>query len=245
MRSSPFDALITPGDHVGLHPEPRQDAVVDAVQGMDGANYIDVMAANFPSTCPGWVIVYPRGNRRIPDTQPWRDLRHRVEEMVKATLVAAASEAFVASAERRAATSPLSVGDVLVISGTSVPAIEESLRRRLSRLCRNPRAGTAPGRSTAAWAVSPCPCTALRGSSPPVGTLQAVLSLLEIVYGQVRNEPWQPSHGDACIGPGGLPGLGRDWLRCRGARLPFPTRVSPRAVARSMRTSPSSLVRQA
>ena len=31
MRSSPFDASITPGDHVGLHPEPRQDAVVDAV----------------------------------------------------------------------------------------------------------------------------------------------------------------------------------------------------------------------
>ena len=71
---------------------------------MDGANYIDVMAANFPSTCPGWVIVYPRGNRRIPDTQPWRDLRHRVEEMVKATLVAAATEALAASAERRAAT---------------------------------------------------------------------------------------------------------------------------------------------
>jgi hypothetical protein len=83
-----------PGDHVGLHPEQRHDAIVDAVskavQGMDGANWIDVMAANFPPTCPGWVIVYPRGNHHIPDTQPWRDLRHRVEETVKAAMIAAA-----------------------------------------------------------------------------------------------------------------------------------------------------------
>jgi hypothetical protein len=61
MRSPPFDATITLGNHhliaVGLDPEQRHDAAVDAVsravQGMDGANYIDVMTANFPPTCPG------------------------------------------------------------------------------------------------------------------------------------------------------------------------------------------------
>jgi hypothetical protein len=98
MPSLPFDATITLGDHhlaaAGLDPQQRSAAIVDmvrsAVQRMDGANWIDVEAADFPQTCRGWVTLYPLGSSSTPDTLPWRELCHRVEETVKVALIAAA-----------------------------------------------------------------------------------------------------------------------------------------------------------
>ena len=55
---------------------------------MDGANWIDVEAQSYPPQCNGWVIVYPRGQCITPDTPSWRDLRHRVEEIATAVMVA-------------------------------------------------------------------------------------------------------------------------------------------------------------
>ena len=89
MSSLPFDATITLGDHhllaAGLDPQRRPTTIVDAVrsavQCMDGA-----------LICPGWVTFYPRGSSaRPPDTPPRHNLLRRVEEMVGAALVAAAT----------------------------------------------------------------------------------------------------------------------------------------------------------
>lgn len=98
MPNLPFDATITLGDHhmaaAGLDPQRRRATIVDAVRGavqrMDGANWIDVAAADFPPRCTGWVTLYPCGSSAKPDSPPWHDLRRRVEETVRAALIAAA-----------------------------------------------------------------------------------------------------------------------------------------------------------
>jgi hypothetical protein len=59
-----------------------------AVECMDGASWIDVEAADFPPTCPGWVTLHPRGSSGTQDTPAWHDVRRRVEETVKAALAA-------------------------------------------------------------------------------------------------------------------------------------------------------------
>ena len=94
-----FDATITIGHHhlraAGLDPEQAAvtgvTAVRRAIERMDGANWIDVMASDYPPATPGWVIVYPRGSSIPPDTAEWRERRSQVEDMAKAALIAAAS----------------------------------------------------------------------------------------------------------------------------------------------------------
>ena len=94
-----FDATITIGHHhlraAGLDPEQAAvtgvTAVRRAIERMDGANWIDVMASDYPPATPGWVIVYPRGSSIPPDTPEWRERRSEVEDMAKAALIAAAS----------------------------------------------------------------------------------------------------------------------------------------------------------
>jgi hypothetical protein len=94
-----FDATITIGYHhlraAGVDPQQSSAAAVDAVRRtvarMDGANWIDVEAADYPPSCPGWIIVYPRGNSITPDTLAWRERRHQVEDVAKAALIAAAA----------------------------------------------------------------------------------------------------------------------------------------------------------
>jgi hypothetical protein len=78
---------------------------------------------------------------------------------------------------------------VVVIASASVPSAEERLGGLLETGVRDEPArrhsaagaGTAPGGSTAAWAASPCPCTAFERVLAAVGTLQAVLNLLGTV----------------------------------------------------------------
>jgi hypothetical protein len=68
-----FDATKRIGHHhliaVGLDLRPSDgsvDAVLSVVRMMEGANWIDVEAADFPPACRGWVTVYPRGRSLTP-----------------------------------------------------------------------------------------------------------------------------------------------------------------------------------
>ena len=94
MSAHAFDATITIGDHhlaaTGLEGR-RADAVAAvraAVEQMDGAHWIDVEAQNYPPQCSGWLIVYPQGQCITPDSSAWRDLRHRVEQIATAVMIA-------------------------------------------------------------------------------------------------------------------------------------------------------------
>ena len=56
---------------------------------MDGAGWIDVEAHSYPSTVPGWVILYRPGRGAPADTPAWRELRRTVEVVATAALIGA------------------------------------------------------------------------------------------------------------------------------------------------------------
>jgi len=90
-----FDATITLNDHhlaaAGLSERKLKvvAAVREAVAQMKGAGWIDVEAESYPPGTAGWVIVYPRGRCDTPDAPEWRQLRHLVETVATASLIAA------------------------------------------------------------------------------------------------------------------------------------------------------------
>ncbi len=91
-----FDATITIGaqrlETAGLanRCDEAAAAVRQAVERMDGANWIDVMATaiSIPRRYP-MSVVYPRGRCLTPDTEEWRELQRTVEAVAAAALVAA------------------------------------------------------------------------------------------------------------------------------------------------------------
>ncbi len=65
-------------------------AVRQAVERMDGANWIDVMATAIPiPTRYPMSVVCPRGCCLTPGTEEWRELQRSVEAVAAAALVAA------------------------------------------------------------------------------------------------------------------------------------------------------------
>jgi hypothetical protein len=66
-------------------------AVQQAVDRMEGVGWFDVEARFYPAACHGGVIVYPRGHCITPDSPQWRELRHEVESVATAAMVAAAA----------------------------------------------------------------------------------------------------------------------------------------------------------
>jgi hypothetical protein len=91
-----FDATITIGaqrlEAAGLTTrcDEAAAAVRQAVERMDGANWIDVMATAIPiQTRYPMSVVYPRGCCLTPDTEEWRELQRTVEAVAAAALVAA------------------------------------------------------------------------------------------------------------------------------------------------------------
>jgi hypothetical protein len=58
-------------------------AVRHGVRAMEGADWIDVAAQNYPPECPGWVTLYQHGQGGdTPDTRAWRETRQTVEAVV-------------------------------------------------------------------------------------------------------------------------------------------------------------------
>jgi hypothetical protein len=91
-----FDASITIGPHHfiagGLEGRHKVvlDAVRKAVRAIEGADWIDVAAQNYPPECPGWVTLYQAGHSGpTPDTPALRDLHKNVEAVALAAMVAA------------------------------------------------------------------------------------------------------------------------------------------------------------
>jgi hypothetical protein len=91
-----FDASITIGPHhlvaAGLEDRHRValEAMRKAVRAIEGADWIDVAAQNYPPECPGWVTLYQAGHGGpTPDTQAWRELQKTVEAVALAALIAA------------------------------------------------------------------------------------------------------------------------------------------------------------
>jgi hypothetical protein len=90
-----FDASITIGPHhlkrtfLEDRVEDALEAVRRAVRAMDGADWIDVAAQNYPPECQGWVTLYPAGCGITPDTEEWREQRRLVEEIAMNALIAA------------------------------------------------------------------------------------------------------------------------------------------------------------
>jgi hypothetical protein len=95
-RMPEFDATITIGaerlaaNRLTDRCEEAAATVRQAVERMDGANWIDVMATaiSIPRRYP-MSVVYPCGHCLTPDTDEWRELQQRVEEVVTAALMAA------------------------------------------------------------------------------------------------------------------------------------------------------------
>jgi hypothetical protein len=50
-----------------------------------------VEVQDFPSSCKGWVTIYPLGRSGTPDTRIWRDHRGLLEDTVCSALVAVAA----------------------------------------------------------------------------------------------------------------------------------------------------------
>jgi hypothetical protein len=88
-----FDATITLHDgHLamaGLSGPEAAAAVRRAVQGMEGAGWIDVEALSYPPHLPGWVVIFPAGRSGTPKELVWRDLLCQVEAVATAALAGA------------------------------------------------------------------------------------------------------------------------------------------------------------
>jgi hypothetical protein len=87
-----FDACIMINDHhlatAGLTGR-RAEAVAPvrtAVQGMDGAGWIDVEAQYFPPHQAPWVVLYECCRSNTPDTPAWQTLQRMAEEVATAAL---------------------------------------------------------------------------------------------------------------------------------------------------------------
>jgi hypothetical protein len=90
-----FDACITIGPHhlaaAGL--EGRREVAVEAVrraiEGIDGACCVDVVAETYPPDCQGWVILRRQRRGDSPDTAEWLELVRTVEAVAMSAMVAA------------------------------------------------------------------------------------------------------------------------------------------------------------
>lgn len=60
-----------------------------AIEGIEGAGCVDVIAETYPPECQGWVILRRSGHGDSPDTPAWLELLPTVETLAMAAMVAA------------------------------------------------------------------------------------------------------------------------------------------------------------
>jgi hypothetical protein len=96
MATLEFDATITISDcHLiaaGLCGRGTEAVAMvrQAIEGITGAGWIDVVASDFPpSLNHSWIVIYPRGRCITPETPLWTELRRRVEETARTALLVA------------------------------------------------------------------------------------------------------------------------------------------------------------